>query len=171
MNTNDIAGQTRTTRLALAKVKVSRSQSQETVAFSADLLLDGRVIAHVDNDGRGGANRYYKPAGMTWEDHNDGMSNAHAIVSAMPKVTDADGFSYGMDLCGWCMCAADRENDEKRIARMMQRAVFFRLPGDDQNNLRKATNRGGKKMTDAERTRTEAWVLAHYPDATIVRSI
>lgn len=41
----------------LKNIKISKSQSEETIAFTADLYVDGKKIAHVSNSGQGGAHR------------------------------------------------------------------------------------------------------------------
>ncbi len=41
-------------RLSLRKLKIHEDMSEETTCFSAELLLDGRMIAYVKNDGHGG---------------------------------------------------------------------------------------------------------------------
>jgi hypothetical protein len=42
----------------LHKIRLHLEQSEETTAFTADLHLDGKKVAHVGNDGKGGCHRY-----------------------------------------------------------------------------------------------------------------
>lgn len=44
-------------RITLAKVKYAAFASEETLCFSATILLDGKPVADVRNDGHGGADR------------------------------------------------------------------------------------------------------------------
>lgn len=37
---------------------------EETPQFNADITVNGKVVLHVSNDGRGGCNRYYPARGM-----------------------------------------------------------------------------------------------------------
>jgi hypothetical protein len=46
-------------RISLANVKVSRSLSEETLAFTADVRFDGQKIGDARNDGRGGQARVH----------------------------------------------------------------------------------------------------------------
>lgn len=41
----------------LKKLKISKAQSEETIAFTASLYVDGKKIGHVSNSGRGEAHR------------------------------------------------------------------------------------------------------------------
>ena len=43
-------------KVELRKVKIAKNLSEETIAFTADLWVDGEQIGYVRNDGRGGAN-------------------------------------------------------------------------------------------------------------------
>ena len=55
-------------KLMLKKVKVHEDMSEETICFSADLYDDGKLVAHVKNDGRGGCNDVYPAKGVTYEE-------------------------------------------------------------------------------------------------------
>lgn len=46
----------------------SDALSQETLNFKADLYDEGKLIAHVSNDGHGGCNMTYPAKGLTHED-------------------------------------------------------------------------------------------------------
>ena len=48
--------------LSLKKVKIHFDMSEETTCYSADLYEDGKLMAHVSNEGRGGNDRF-TPAG------------------------------------------------------------------------------------------------------------
>ena len=43
-------------RAALKKVKIFNGMSEETIAFTADVWFDGKLIGHADNHGTGGNN-------------------------------------------------------------------------------------------------------------------
>ena len=43
----------------LRKLKVCNFASQETVCFEAELVKDGKLVAHVSNEGRGGPDRMH----------------------------------------------------------------------------------------------------------------
>lgn len=45
--------------LSLKKVQIYPKLSEETNAFNAQLCLDGKPVANVENTGKGGSNNYY----------------------------------------------------------------------------------------------------------------
>lgn len=53
---------TKNLNLSLKNLKFHEDMSEETPCFSADLYEDGKLIAYVKNEGRGGCNSVY-PAG------------------------------------------------------------------------------------------------------------
>lgn len=54
MNTTDIITTTDLSRVTLGKFKHYARLSEETVAFTADILLDGKKVGTADNRGHGG---------------------------------------------------------------------------------------------------------------------
>lgn len=50
--------------LTLKNVKIVGPQSEETICFSAILLVEGKPTFHVSNDGKGGAHRYCEAKGF-----------------------------------------------------------------------------------------------------------
>ncbi len=55
-------------KLSLKNLKFHEDMSQETPCFSADLYEDGKLVAHVQNNGRGGSNNYAPASGLTYKD-------------------------------------------------------------------------------------------------------
>jgi hypothetical protein len=49
-------------RVELRNVKELRENSEETMCFHASVVIDGKVVGTVSNDGRGGAHRYCPPS-------------------------------------------------------------------------------------------------------------
>lgn len=54
--------------LSLKNLKFHEDMSEETPCFSADLYEDGKLVAHVKNDGRGGGNSVTPANGLSWKD-------------------------------------------------------------------------------------------------------
>lgn len=50
--------------IQLRNLKVHDDISEETVCFSATIVMDGRVVGYVQNDGKGGCNSYHFEPGM-----------------------------------------------------------------------------------------------------------
>lgn len=51
--------------IELRKLRHSKSLSEETPAYTADVLVDGALFCHVSNHGTGGCDMQYPPKGMT----------------------------------------------------------------------------------------------------------
>lgn len=54
--------------IELKKVKVYPAMSEETVAFSCEVYKDGKLLADVSNDGKGGCNRWVRVEGVTFDE-------------------------------------------------------------------------------------------------------
>lgn len=50
--------------LSLKNLKFFEAGSEETPCFTADLYDNGKLVAHVSNDGHGGSNRVYPVGGI-----------------------------------------------------------------------------------------------------------
>jgi hypothetical protein len=55
-------------KLTLKKLKFHEDMSEETPCFSADLYEDGKLVAHVKNNGRGGCNDICPADGLKYSD-------------------------------------------------------------------------------------------------------
>jgi hypothetical protein len=55
-------------KLTLKKLKVHEDMSEETTCFSADLYEDGKLMAHVQNTGKGGCTNFRPVGDLTWKD-------------------------------------------------------------------------------------------------------
>jgi hypothetical protein len=58
----------KTNNFELKKLKFHEDMSEETPCFSADLYENGKLVAHVSNDGHGGNNNVYPANGLTYKD-------------------------------------------------------------------------------------------------------
>lgn len=54
--------------MELKKVKYFESGSQETPCFTAELWVNGKLIAYLENDGHGGSNMVHPAKGLTYKD-------------------------------------------------------------------------------------------------------
>ncbi len=78
-------------KLSLVKVRIFQRMSQETAAFVADLLLDGRRLGEVRNDGLSPSSSNHNP-----ELRRLSMKNK---ISHIPEPGKASGLS-GIAFCG-----------------------------------------------------------------------
>ena len=51
-------------KIELKNVKINEAFSEETTCFIADVLINGKKVAHAKNDGRGGCTDYYPYEGQ-----------------------------------------------------------------------------------------------------------
>lgn len=76
----------------LRSVKISLALSEETIAFVADVFVNGKKTAYARNDGHGGSTNVQAYPGMI-----DTLRAADEYCKALPPVI-TDGFSLDMDL-------------------------------------------------------------------------
>jgi hypothetical protein len=74
---------TATARLSFQSFKSSPRMSEETLAFTATVLLDGKAVGTARNDGRGGPNTFVPHDG-------DCLRAFHAVVKATSVDADYD---------------------------------------------------------------------------------
>ena len=52
----------------LNKIKYFEAGSQETPCFTAEIHVDGKLVAHVENSGHGGGNNVHPAKGFSYDD-------------------------------------------------------------------------------------------------------
>lgn len=52
-------------KIELKKLKIAKHLSEETLAYTADVYIDGKLAFHAKNDGQGGADVYYRVGDVT----------------------------------------------------------------------------------------------------------
>lgn len=81
-------------RWGVVSHKVSRALSEETVAFSATVTLDGKPVLHASNRGNGGCNSYHPlpgaPAGVARQLDADALAWAEHFGGTPPHMERAD---------------------------------------------------------------------------------
>lgn len=55
-------------KFELRRITHNARLSEETSAYAADLYVDGKLFAHVSNDGHGGCDHQYPAKGKTYDD-------------------------------------------------------------------------------------------------------
>ena len=124
----------------LRKVKIYQGMSRETTAFNAELWLDGKLAAHVENDGHGGNNF------LRYVDQMHGKSPFReafdAWVEAMPPVPvdewakERDFGPMKMDAELWVGLEVERHLEEQQYKRKCARNTLFRLASDGPDQFR-----------------------------------
>ena len=118
----------------LKKVKIYVGMSRETTAFNAELWIDKKLAAHVENDGGGGCNF------IRWVDRNHGKSAFedafNAWTKAMPPVPDSFAGPMEMDAEFWISLEVERVGSEQDWKRKCSRNTLIRLVGDSPDEFR-----------------------------------
>jgi len=130
-------------KIELKKVKFHEDMSDETNCFSADIWVDGKKLASVQNQGTGGENMYYPfngrsdPAWLAFEKH----------CKSLPpqKCEDASGFKFTINpdmdtVVGDVFSEWVKKDDDKRqkaqIKRWCKTQTVYRLKGDNEGSWR-----------------------------------
>lgn len=100
--TNNTAAQ----RIALKSLKVSKSLSDETTAFSANLYLDGKSLGHAENRGHGGETSFYPSEAAIKR-----LKSARAVYDALAEALDEK--NGGEDFTTFCEFAIMRADFDK----------------------------------------------------------
>ena len=74
--------------ITLKKVKLVESLSEETACFSADVYVDGKLVAPVSNRGQGGPNEVRPAEGLTYSDvrHLDNLDTECTIFEMVEEI-------------------------------------------------------------------------------------
>ena len=125
----------------LKKVKIYAGMSRETTAFNAELWIDGKLAAHVENGGHGGSNL------IRYVDRNHGKSAFadafDAWTEAMPPVPCTDDWAIergfgpmAMEAEFWISLEVERIGNEQDWKRKCARNTLIRLVGDSPDQFR-----------------------------------
>ena len=125
----------------LRKLKVYDAMSRETTAFNAELWIDGKLAAHVENDGGGGSHMVRYVARTHGKSAYETAFNAW--TEAMPPVPVNDEWAierdFGplkMDAELWIGEEVERIALEQQLRRACGRNTLIRLEGDAANEWR-----------------------------------
>ena len=110
--------------ISLKRLLVVERMSEETLCFTADIALDGKVVGDVKNDGRGGCNLYH------WNDYALG-----AKIEAYAKSVDTSGYNFE-HLDSLLDGMISKAQEEKQFKRWCKTKVVFRLKVDKNGGWR-----------------------------------
>ncbi len=107
--------------ITLSDVKIHPDMSEETVCFSAIILLDGKEIGTVRNSGQGGSHVYY------WQDRNAGAE--------IQKWSNTQNTEFDFEKLDQIIDEKISDFEEKeQLRRWCQRKTLFRLKGDEDDS-------------------------------------
>ena len=122
----------------LRKVKIARSLSEETTAFTADLWVDGKHIGYVKNDGQGGANfidHRYDGKGL---DTRDDVTAFEAWCEALPHSWCHHRASECADT--YISDLLDQFQWDRQLKRLCKGKAVIVLQGDPDGTVRTYNN-------------------------------
>jgi len=121
----------------LKKVKIARSLSQDSTAFTAQLWVDGEYIADVSNDGRGGNNRIMHRFDGKGLNTRDKVEAFRKWCEGQPPrtiaVNDAPGAktaSVAMDADLYISLMLEDYEEQQQIKRWCKTKTVIRLKSD-----------------------------------------
>ena len=113
-------------KIQLKNVKINDSFSEETICFKADLFVNGKKIAHAENDGRGGCTFIY-----AYPDKKSELAEVEKYCKTLPKrVYDFGEFDNDLesvieDLLNEKM----QEKEQKKIDKLCLTSIVYGIPG------------------------------------------
>ena len=118
-------------KLSLKNIKHTAWASEETHCYQASLYVDGKPVATVSNDGRGGADRYYDHPKCVFSGRSawcDKMQEVHEYFRSLPN-TPSEWSPEGMEQCleFWC---ADQVNDwltARELKKKLKKEFLFQF--------------------------------------------
>ena len=140
-------------KVELKKCKVYPRLSKETIAFNAEVWIDGKKAGDVENDGNGGNNRVYF-ADRKLKDK----------FSAYCKSLPPDQSEYGpldMDDDLFISLLVEEEQHKDWLRRQAKTKVVFTLPKSKKGEYRTV------KFNPGQRDKAVEYIRTKYPAATI----
>lgn len=133
--------------ITLKNLKIAKFLSEETLAFTATIYVDGKRVGEASNDGHGGPNRYH------FDDRKLGQE-LEAWAKTLPP-TVIEGMTLPMDLDGVIDELIEKAENEKYFARLCKKKTLFLLEGDD-------AAKGWRTLKAPYDARVQAWLDQKY---------
>ena len=122
--------------LELKSIKYTAWMSEETLCFTANLYVDGKVFAEVSSQGHGGSTDFrphskFKTEGATYFYRR--LKEVEAHCEAMPNLDPCELFDEGlpMDLELWCNMEVEAFLARRDMKRKLKSHVLFQMQGKD----------------------------------------
>tara|TARA_R100000935_G_C2826843_1_gene162799 strand:- start:115 stop:615 length:501 start_codon:yes stop_codon:yes gene_type:complete len=118
-------------KLELKAIKHTVWASEETHCYQASLYVNGKPVAIVSNDGRGGCDRDYDHPKFKGDYHTMMKSISEYFKSLPNEPSDwsEDGFPQRLEY--WCAEQVNRFVSEKDLKRKFKSYVLFQIKGKD----------------------------------------
>jgi hypothetical protein len=115
-------------KLELKNIKHTAWASEETHCYQASLYVNGKPVAIVSNDGRGGTDRDYPHPKIEAHTYRFVMTEVHAYFKSLPNTPsewNEDGMEQRLEF--WC---ADQVNDwlsARELKSKLRKAFLFQF--------------------------------------------
>jgi len=112
--------------IELRNVKIYKGMSQETIAFNANVYVDGKKVGEASNEGHGGSNRFdlFENGRRDWELQDKCEKEAAKYTWSY----DGETFNHSLD--SYIGSLVDNEVDERELKRKLKTQTLFRIPGE-----------------------------------------
>ena len=153
--------------LSLGKLKIVKALSEETTCFTADLLLDGRVIAHLSNRGHGGCDEVRAV-------DRDALKAAEEWCKTLPPLPGFQGCApLPMDLELYVSGLIDKHEIEGRAKRALKNNILFIRDGELYQVSRKRSTLSSVRRTQEHKHpgKTIVYLDDMGPDAALAKVI
>lgn len=123
--------------IELRKVSHSKSLSEETPAYTADVYVDGQLFCHASNHGQGGCDSYHAPKGSTGANIYDRIKELDERIKATFESHDVsymyrDGQKHTLDQSLELICHTllDDIDLQKTVKRDLAKKIMWVSPKD-----------------------------------------
>lgn len=149
--------------LTLKNLKIAKNLSQETLAYTADVYWEGRLIGHIRNDGGGGMSIMWPGNGRRVEDLKAATDFATAQVQDLGEGYGKVPFTHLEDYVDQLAGEqGDRQDAKRWLSRTMKTKVAIVADGKV---------RTLNASWDKEEASVRAYLSKNHPDAVILNAI
>ena len=138
-------------KIELKNVKINQSFSEETTCFKADVFVNGKKIAHAQNDGRGGCTSYHP-----YENQKDNVRLVEEYCKTLPKQIinfGGEDKEYNQTLesvIDDLVFAKEKEKEQKKIDKLCENHIVWGKPNGFSYN--QISFKGKPKFTDVKKS-------------------
>lgn len=145
-------------KIELKKVKVAASLSEETVAYTADVYVDGKLFAHASNHGQGGPDLYQPAKGFGWKD----VEALEALIKETYPKREYWGKTFDESLEAICQGLAEQDRLKTNFRSKLSKQ-FVMEDGGKIYQAKKAKGREAEHLAKLKASHPKARILNEMP--------
>lgn len=145
-------------KIELRKIKLLKSLSEETPAYTADVYVDGKLFCHVSNHGHGGCDMEAPPKGVTGNELYGRLELLNKqIGEEFPEVPFGEGMEGGFKqtLEYICHCQVWDDDLMKTVKRDLAGKVMFTKTDGRLYSIKAKTDADKEKVYASLNTRSD----------------